>query len=729
MMTKRAAGLSCNCVVVWLALCFFGTVVLADQASIIIDDVYSDWDAVAVAHSDPIGDVGGGQVDFARLWLADDPRFLFLRLEVGIDIDPSENNDLRLYLDTDDNAATGLSIAGIGAELEWRFGSRNGTFRVGGSTTVFHDDIRLRSAPAVTGSQLEIAIGRDTLPDGSNPLFSGTSIRVVLIDDDGSDQLPDGNGGIAYTLDVGSLPPDVDIPLAREAATDLRMVTYNVLNDSPWDPALEDRFGRQLAAVAPDILSFQEIRDHDITETIDFVETWLPSGPGEAWYGAAVSDCKTVSRFPVLGSWALDNNLAVWIDTTSQIDSELLLINAHLPCCANDSGRQQEVDRIMAFIRDAKLPGGVLTLAADTPIVITGDLNLVGLRQQLTSLLTGDIVNAGFGPDFDPDWDGTPLTNLISRQTEKRMSYTWRNDSSSFWPGHLDYQIYSDSVLDVPRSFILYTPEMADPAASGMQSADSTASDHLLFCADYRPVAPAPEPELTTIPGDGGSLDFGSVRVGTAMDLALTASNTGDTGSLLSGMFPAATGAFSPASATSFGPLVAGATDQRFYTFTPFSRGIDSHAFDVISDGGSSTVTLDGIGVGPVFEASRAPGSELSFATVRSLDRREVAMVIRNATPDVTGDAQETDLTLLSVTIDGPHAGRFTAQGVAPGTVLAPDDNAVLTVRFLGAPIVGDRSLNATLIVSTDSGAAYGQPGTQYSWPLSARSVSASRAR
>ncbi len=68
------------------------------------------------------------------------------------------------------------------------------------------------------------------------------------------------------------------------------------------------------------------------------------------------------------------------------------------------------------------------------------------------------------------------------------MGYTWRNDNSSFWPGHLDYQIYTDGVLNVRNHFILYTPEMSAGNLNtyGLAVTDSLASDHLLFCADYR---------------------------------------------------------------------------------------------------------------------------------------------------------------------------------------------------------------------------------------------------
>jgi hypothetical protein len=80
------------------------------------------------------------------------------------------------------------------------------------------------------------------------------------------------------------------------------------------------------------------------------------------------------------------------------------------------------------------------------------------------------------------------------------MGYTWRNDNSSFWPGHLDYFIASDSVVQPGRHFILYTPEMspANLAAYGLASPDSLVSDHLLFCCDLRPAALAGD-----VNGDG----------------------------------------------------------------------------------------------------------------------------------------------------------------------------------------------------------------------------------
>jgi endonuclease/exonuclease/phosphatase family metal-dependent hydrolase len=469
-------------------MALFAAAAAAEQVPITIDGALGDWDNVAVLYTDAAD--GGSGADFGRLWIADDDRFLFLRLEMGDEIDLSENNDLRIYLDTDNNGGTGSPVAGIGAELEWRFGDRQGFFLAGGSTTVFHEDIRFRAGPTVTSTEFEMAFGRDTLPNGQNPLFPGPVVRIVVRDLAGGDQLPESGEFVSYTFDQGSLPSETPIALARRQPDDLRLVTFNVLFDSPWDGGEQPRFERLVSAADPDIICFQEIYDHSASQTASLVGSWLPGG----WSAVSNTDCKTVSRWPILNYWSVGNELAALIDAEATLGSALLVINAHLPCCSNDDGRQDAADEIMAFVRDARTPGGQINLVPETPIVITGDLNLVGFARQLDTLLTGDIADQGtYGPDFPPDWDGTDLLDIVAQQSEKRMGYTWRSDTSSFWPGRLDFIIATDSVVDVGNRFILYTPEMSpgERAANGLLAGDSYASDHLLFSADLRSPGPS----------------------------------------------------------------------------------------------------------------------------------------------------------------------------------------------------------------------------------------------
>jgi endonuclease/exonuclease/phosphatase family metal-dependent hydrolase len=505
-----------------LGVCLSGATasLLAEQAPIVIDGVFDDWSGVPVAYQDAVGDAGGGGSDLLSIQIADDDRFLFVRLVTGGEFDLSEVNSLVLYLDTDNDDQTGFAINGLGAELEWRFGDRSGTYRsTNGTTSVAHDNIRFRSAPTVTGTTFEFGVGRDAVPDGVVALFGQTSVRVLLVDEGSGDSLPDTGDMVSYTMDLGSLPPDVAIDFARSDPNDVRVAAWNVLNDSPWVPSLQASFGRIMTATAPDIICFQEIRDHTVAETVALVDQWIPAGAGNTWVGSGSESFDTfiISRWPILDSWQLDGNSAALIDTQVVLGQNLLVINVHFPCCGNDFNRQREVDRVMAFIRDSREPGGVV-LPLDTPIVIAGDTNFVGFLQQLTTIVTGDIVNEGeFGADFAPDADGTPLTNLIARQTERRLSHTWRNDGSSFWPGQLDYMVYSDSLLTSANHFLVYTPDMSpgNLAANGLQNADSLASDHLLVCADFR-----------AFEGGGGPVPTSSQWGNTALLLLMAVAGT-----------------------------------------------------------------------------------------------------------------------------------------------------------------------------------------------------------
>lgn len=480
----------------FVAITVVASVATAEQTAINIDGEFEDWDDVPVAAKDEDGDAIN-PVDFTMLWLADDDRFLFLRFETSEDFDLSDDNSIRLYLDTDANADTGINIGGIGAELEWKLGSRWGTFLHDGTTTVvYFDDIRFRGAPTVTSNQFEMAIGRDTLPDGINPLFTGAEVRVLLVDYSSSDTIPNFGTILSYTLDQGFVPPVIPISFDRPSPTKLRVVTHNTsspgfVDDHLFNPKYQPSFRSLYTAISPDIFHFQELYNNSASDAVGLISSWL----GGTWYGAQVEnvnnhDCKTISRYPIIGSWPIYTNLATLIDTTESLGTPILIINAHLPCCSSDQSRQEEIDAIIAFIREAYLPDGVLSLGTEVPVMIAGDLNLVGFSQQLDTLLTGDIQNEStHGPDSPPDPDGSNLTNIVSRLTEKRMGYTWRNDSNGeyYWPGKLDYLIYSDSNLGKTSDFIVYTPEMSEEelSSNGLSSTDSLVSDHLIFCADF----------------------------------------------------------------------------------------------------------------------------------------------------------------------------------------------------------------------------------------------------
>jgi hypothetical protein len=67
------------------------------------------------------------------------------------------------------------------------------------------------------------------------------------------------------------------------------------------------------------------------------------------------------------------------------------------------------------------------------------------------------------------------------------MTFTWYGQRESFWPGRLDFIIYSDAVVDIGNSFVLFTPAMSEEVLERyrLERWDATtASDHLPVVGD-----------------------------------------------------------------------------------------------------------------------------------------------------------------------------------------------------------------------------------------------------
>jgi endonuclease/exonuclease/phosphatase family metal-dependent hydrolase len=475
---------------------------------ILVDGAVGDWEPLDPIYRDPRGDVAdtlAAPLDLGPIWGAHDDRFFFLRVTLNRTINLQEGNRLTLYLDTDNDAQTGIAAHGLGADVQWTFGEREGRIAEGGTVdSVGHAALGLVTAPTIRDSTFEIALDRQATHDGT-PLFDGDVVRVAVAaaggDDlpNGADVLPNA-GALTYRFTPGAVA-DVDVPpLGRTDRSALRVLSYNVEFDGLFDTASQAPFTRILRTVTPDLIGFQEIYDHTAAETAEVVETMLPTETGRRWHTAkAGRDLVAVSRYPIRETFAIPgaddyDSGAFVINTDDVLGRPLLFIVMHPPCCnggtpPRDTLRQDVVDSVVAFLRDAKTDGGRLTVPDRTPIVIAGDMNFVGASRQPQTLRTGQIADAAtHGAPIRPDWDASPLVDAAPPTTGVPMNFTWYSPSSSFPPGRLDYIFYTDSVLESLREYTLFTPALSDSAltAYGLEAQDVVnAADHLPVVADF----------------------------------------------------------------------------------------------------------------------------------------------------------------------------------------------------------------------------------------------------
>ena len=465
-----------------ILLLYSSQFIYSQSLPIFLDGRTDDWNIPVPTYIDTEND--GNFYDFKYFSVTNDEQFLFIKIKITPFIKLLEDNQIAIFIDGDNNSSTGFPINGIGADLRFNFGARNG-FNYHTNSSITHSNIKFRSLPTVTDTVFEIAIGRQFIPPANG---TGT-IKILFVDFAANgDRMPDNGDTFEYTFDETPTLPLIPIELTKEDTSLLRVMNWNVYNDGFTDPNREQYYNRILQAINPDILAFNEMWNSTAIQVQSRLNSILPIQNG-SWNAVKLDGGNiTASRYPILQNWLVypgQRITASLIDLPERFEKNILVINCHYKCCggaANDATRQREVDATIKFILDAKSAGGVIDLPENTPFLITGDLNLVGDRQQLITLLTGEIINIQlFGNGAAPDWDNTDLEDIISSQTDKRTAYSWRNEQSTFPPGRLDFQIFSNSVINVEKQFILQTEIMNQARLNlyGLQQFDTkNASDH-----------------------------------------------------------------------------------------------------------------------------------------------------------------------------------------------------------------------------------------------------------
>jgi probable HAF family extracellular repeat protein len=190
-----------------------------------------------------------------------------------------------------------------------------------------------------------------------------------------------------------------------------------------------------------------------------------------------------------------------------------------------------------------------------------------------------------------------------------------------------------------------------------------------------------------------GTLQFGTVLVGTTGSMTISASNIGPAGSSFGGGFQAANSPFAGA-AVSFGTLGSGNSSSDTYSFIPSGRGATSQAITIASDLGNSTLTLAGTGVAPVESIST------TTAYVRIGTTGSAAVSVTNiGDGNLSGTGTNSNLNGTIASSSGAFIG--------PGATLSLADSAMQTALYAYQP-TGRLTASATVVAQFSDGSSDG---------------------
>ena len=476
--------------------------VLAQNGPIVLDGGFDDWAAIEGLEDSVTEDTP--TVDLMEMKVTSDADYLYVYVRLASDLDLTDvlyPHNLFLQIDVDMDASTGYPVReGFGSELGIDFNSLFAYTNFGPADQVNFSEIGFIPSPTVTSKEFEFALRRDVVLEGGNALFPQDSIRLLFRDAQFDDDLPDVGGAFVYDFNDANEVVLDPIAIAKGHPSHLRVCAYNVLGNGLIHPVRQSHFERIVPALNADVYLFSECGNTTAAQVKSLLDSWLPLESEAGWQAANDGDLITASRWDHLQSWTdIPKQYPLLVNVPDSLGGPMLFINSHLSCCGNDAARQDQVDEMMAWI-----VGNEGNLNVNTPVVYAGDLNLVGYAQQLKTLLNGDIVQTQtFGQGGLPDWDETPWSDALPRQTHQPFTYTWRDDGDgNFPPGRLDFVLYSDAVIVKEHAFVLETestPEDVLEPLGLMQDDTHSASDHLPVVMDFT----VSLPPLTDSDGDG----------------------------------------------------------------------------------------------------------------------------------------------------------------------------------------------------------------------------------
>lgn len=415
---------------------------------------------------------------------------------------------------------------GAGTAVSWSGRAEISPYELGVAALPTHSSDRFELRVARDGSAVRTASDLGPLPGGGSRADAprprlGARIRVALVvrageDDEVVDRIPPAAYSFATARGPDPFLPRVE-PLAPPQVPDslgaaprpFRVATLNV---GEWTFRNPEPHARLLAAVQPDIILLDEVYEDISSEVLQgfFARPGLASlgdwsfvisrGGGRQKTVVAARD-RRVRQEPTMAEVAyapgtldalrrqvdssfhrnLDyearTNLSAtgaWVELGGQV--EALFVPVDFQSAGHDGSprdilRLLQAGTVMRHVMRATAAG-----PENAPVVVAGDLNLVGSRAPLGVLLA-DRRNP-FGP----------LAVAELPRLDEATWTTWRNPGQDlFTPGRLDYTLYSRETLRQVGGFVFAVDQLTDAqlATLGLDRSLGGAMDHLIMVADF----------------------------------------------------------------------------------------------------------------------------------------------------------------------------------------------------------------------------------------------------
>lgn len=265
----------------------------------------------------------------------------------------------------------------------------------------------------------------------------------------------------------------------RPIGTHVRVAAYNTLANGLFDASRQDATRRLIDGVNADIYCLSEEPGASPAAMADLFNQLDPREDGAVWTSEKLNDTHIVSPYPMISiSGGAPDAGAVVLTPHGPV----AVFSIHPTCCGytgnpNDQSRVAEAFQLNDQIKDLRSGslGPALVPYADAPVIVAGDWNLVGSRTPLEIL----------EEEEQADLQAITLPQLVGPSTA-----TWRveNQLTGFFPGRLDLIAASRSGITTLNGYVIDTTRLNTTELShlGVQSSDSSASDHLVMVADFR---------------------------------------------------------------------------------------------------------------------------------------------------------------------------------------------------------------------------------------------------